>query len=68
MNEETLNLSLRKFLKTVGVTSQRELENAVRNAVASGRLKGNEEVAVKMQLTCGLFDKPYEVEGSLKLE
>ena len=68
MNEESLNLSLRKFLKTVGVTSQRELENAVRNAVASGRLKGNEEIGVKMQLTCELFDQPYEVEGSLKLE
>ena len=68
MNEESLNLSLRKFLKTVGVTSQRELENAVRSAVASGRIKGNEEIPVKMQLTCSLFDQPYEVEGSLKLE
>lgn len=68
MNEETLNISIRKFLKTVGVTSQRELENAVRNAIASGRIKGNESFPVKAQLTCELFDKPFEVEGTLKLE
>lgn len=68
MNDETFNTSVRKFLKTVGVTSQQELEKAVNAAVASGRLKGNEEVGVKMRLECELFDKPYEVDGSLKLE
>lgn len=36
MNEETLNLSIRKFLKTVGVSSQREIEQAVAKAVAAG--------------------------------
>ena len=41
MNEDTLNMSVRKFLKKVGVTSQREIEDAVRAAVSSGRLKGN---------------------------
>ena len=42
MNEETLNATLRKFLKKVGITSQREIEMAVRDGVADGRLKGNE--------------------------
>ncbi len=42
MNEEALNMSLRKFLKVVGVTSQQEIEKAIRAAVADGRLKGNE--------------------------
>jgi hypothetical protein len=41
MNEDMLNMSLRKFLKKVGVTSQREIEEAVRAAVSSGQLKGN---------------------------
>lgn len=68
MNEETLNISVRKFLKTVGVTSQRELEAAVRDAISAGRLKGNEEIGVKMRLECELFEKPFEVTGALKLE
>ena len=38
MNEEALNISLRKFLKVVGVTSQQEIEKAIRAAVADGRL------------------------------
>ena len=42
MNEDKLNMSVRKFLKKVGVTSQREIEEAVRLAVISGQLKGNE--------------------------
>ena len=45
MNEDVLNTSVRKFLKTVGVSSQREIEKAVRDAVANGRLKGNEKLA-----------------------
>ena len=39
MNEDTFNMSVRKFLKQVGVTAQREIEQAVRQAAASGQLK-----------------------------
>jgi hypothetical protein len=46
MNEDALNVSVRKFLKKVGVTSQREIEQAVRTAVSSGRLKGNEKLSL----------------------
>jgi Family of unknown function (DUF6494) len=42
MNEDVFNISLRKFLKKVGVTSQREIEKAVRGALDAGRLKGTE--------------------------
>jgi len=45
MNEDVFNTSLRRFLKKVGITSQREIEKAVRDAVEAGRLKGHEEVA-----------------------
>jgi hypothetical protein len=41
MNEDAFNLSLRKFLKTFGVTAQREIEQAVRDALASGKLTGS---------------------------
>ena len=53
MNEEALNMSLRKFLKAVGVTSQQEIEKAIRAAVADGRLKGNEQLTAQMVLTIG---------------
>ena len=46
MNEDSLNTSVRKFLKEVGVTSQREIEKAVRGALDAGRLKGTETLAV----------------------
>ena len=42
MNEDRFNMDIRKFLKVVGVTSQREIELAVRNAVAAGKLAEDE--------------------------
>lgn len=53
MNEDLFNTSVRKFLKQVGVTSQREIEKAVRDAVAAGTLKGHEKLPAKMVLTVG---------------
>jgi len=50
MNEDVFNTSLRGFLKKVGITSQREIEKAVRDAVAAGRLKGDEKLPAKMVL------------------
>jgi hypothetical protein len=68
MNEDVLNNSVRKFLKTVGVTSQREIEKAVRAGLASGKLKGRETLPAKMVLTLGQVDLSYEVKGSIELE
>jgi hypothetical protein len=51
MNPDAFNMSIRKFLKHVGVHSQREIEAAVEKAIASGELKGNEKLPVKMRLT-----------------
>jgi hypothetical protein len=68
MNEDVLNNSIRKFLKTVGVTSQREIEKAVRAGLASGRLKGQETLQAKVVLTLGQVDLTYEVKGSIELE
>jgi hypothetical protein len=68
MNEDVLNNSIRKFLKTVGVTSQREIEKAVRQGIASGRLKGQETLPAKVVLTLGQVDLTYEVKGSIELE
>lgn len=67
MNEEAFNTSMRKFLKTVGVTSQQQLEKAVKDAIASGKLKGTEDIPVKIELTSGVLGKPFVVDGTLKL-
>lgn len=68
MNEDVLNTSLRKFLKTVGVTSQREIEKAVRAALASGRIKGNETLAAKMTLTVPGVDLTHAIDGAIELD
>lgn len=50
MNEDTFNMEVRKFLKKVGVTSQREMEKAVREAMQAGSLVGNEKLKARMRL------------------
>ena len=68
MNEDVFNNSMRRFLKTVGVTSQREIEKAVRAALASGKLKGNEALSAKMTLTIGGVDLTHVVDEKIELE
>jgi len=62
MSEEAFNMSLRKFLKEVGVTSQREIEALVRNGRAYGP-----ELQVKMVLTAEGTDLRHEVNGEIEL-
>ena len=68
MNEDVLNTSIRRFLKTVGVTSQREIEKAVREAVANGKLKGNEALPAKMTLTVGSISLTHTIDDNIELE
>lgn len=64
MNEEVLNLSLRKFLKKVGITSQREIERAMDRAMQAGQLDGS-PVSIKMTLQCDLMDAPLIIDGEI---
>jgi uncharacterized protein DUF6494 len=68
MNEQALNMSLRKFLKIVGVTSQQEIEKAIRAALADGRLKGVKTVEAQMVLTIGKVGLNHKVGGTIELE
>ena len=68
MNEDVLNTSLRKFLKTVGVTSQREIETAIRDAVASGRIKGNEALKARLVLTIDTVGLSHAIDSMIELE
>jgi hypothetical protein len=67
MNEDVFNTSLRKFLKKVGITSQREIEKAVREGIAAGRIKGNERLSAKMVLTLGGVGLSHEVIDDIEL-
>jgi hypothetical protein len=67
MDEDRFNMSIRKFLKVVGVTSQREIENAVRAAVASGKLKGGEKLKAKVTLTLPSAGLTHDIDGEIEL-
>ncbi len=67
MNEDVFNMELRKFLKKVGVTSQREIEQAVRGAIEAGKLKGDETVKAKVTLTLEGLELSHEIDGDISL-
>ncbi len=68
MNEDMFNMDIRKFLKLVGVTSQREIEVAVRNAVRTGALAGSETLSVKVILTVEEIALSRTILGTIALE
>ena len=68
MNQDAFNMSIRKFLKHVGVHSQREIEAAVESAMKAGRLKGNEKLPAKMTLTLGGTDLSVTFDDTITLE
>lgn len=68
MNEDAFNTSIRQFLKKVGITSQREIEKAVREALADGRLKGDETLTAVMTLKLDTVDLNHQIEGVIALE
>ena len=65
MDEDRFNISVRKFLKEVGVTSQREIEKAVRDALSSGSLHGNEKLEASMTLEIGAVGLKHVVDGRI---
>ena len=67
MDEEVFNMQLRKFLKNVGVTSQREIEGAVRAALEDGTLKGDETVKAKVTLSIKSLGLSTEIDGDINL-
>lgn len=68
MDEEALNLSIRKFLKTVGVSSQREVEHAVAKAIADGSIAGTETLPATMTLQIGALKLLVSFDGEIKLQ
>lgn len=68
MNEETFNLSIRKFLKMVGINSQREIERAVIHAIDEGLITGNESFPATVTLEVAGLNLNVKFEGEIRLE
>src|SRR5215470_19698306 len=68
MNEDVFNTSIRKFLKRLGVTAQREIEKAVRQGLAEGKLKGNERLPAEATVTLGAIGLSLEIKGEIDLD
>ena len=67
MNEDRFNIEVRKFLKEVGITSQREIERTVRKAIASGQLGGDEKLKVSARIQIERVALDHRVEGEIAL-
>jgi hypothetical protein len=68
MDQETFNLSIRKFLKMVGVNSQREIEQAVQKALMDGKLQGSETLSAQVTLELPSLGVKVPFEGEIKLK
>ena len=68
MNEDVFNGSIRTFLKTLGVSAQREIDKAVRQGLAEGKLKGNDQFPAKATVTLGGIGFSHEIKGEIELE
>ena len=68
MNEEALNLSIRKFLKTVGISAQREIEHAIAKAAAARAIKGTETFSAKMTLEVAGLNLKIDFGGDITLQ
>jgi hypothetical protein len=68
MNPEVFNMEVRQFLKKVGVSSQREIENAVQAALNQGQLQGNEKLRVVTTVKIEALGLTHVIEGGINLE
>lgn len=68
MNEETFNLSIRKFLKMVGISSQREIEQAVARAIAAGAIAGTESFPATVRLEIAGLKVDVKFDGEIRLQ
>lgn len=67
MDEDVFNMSVRKFLKKVGVTSQRQIEQAVRGAVKAGRIESGASLTATVRLTLDGVELDETISGKIDL-
>ena len=68
MNEDNFNMAIRRFLKEVGISSQRAIEKAVGEAISAGRLQGNETLRARMTLTVNEVNLTEVIDGEISLD
>ena len=68
MNEDSLNMEIRKFLKKVGITSQRIIENKINTANNNGSIKAGDEIELEMTLSIINFQSINKIEGKITIE
>lgn len=68
MDEEIFNLSIRKFLKMVGISSQREIEHAVTAALNAGSIAGTESFPASMTLEVAGLKLKMVFQGEIHLQ
>jgi len=68
MNEDQFNMNIRQYLKKVGITSQREIEAAVRNALDDGTITGTETLDVRINLSVEVLGLDVGIDGKIALE
>ena len=68
MSDDDLNMQIRKFLKKVGITSQREIEQVVHKAIENGALNGSETLDVHMTLSIPELGISHQIDGDIALE
>ena len=67
IDDEKFNLEVRRFLKKVGVTSQREIERAVRAGLSAGKLRGGERLQARMTLEIKDLGLCYDIDGDIEI-
>jgi ribosomal protein L1 len=67
MDDDQFNMNIRRYLKKVGITSQREIENAVRQALEKGELQGDEVLDMKVTLNISGLNKSVDIKGEISL-
>ena len=67
MDDDQFNISVRKYLKKVGIISQREIEKAVRSSIEAAVINGDETLDVKVKLSIGAIDLAIDVDGEISL-
>ena len=68
MNEDNLNMEIRKFLKKVGITSQRIIENHIYEADKNGTIKAGDEIELNMTLSIMNFKSSNRIDGKIKID
>ena len=68
MNEDNFNMEMRKFLKKVGISSQREITHAVDEAISNNQLAGNETLSATVTLKIAEIDLELTIDGKIALE